>query len=147
MRVAVGDTVNFELRVAVPGRGGVPAALVHLALAHKCSVAGVDELVGVALEDDDVLRRYANLPEIANDFEEHLGVRDRAGDVSALPFFPDGVDLDADDVVLLEEALPCLERMIGAGERTHPLVHHLADRCAIDDVAVIHCTGMLPLDY
>src|SRR5207247_1674869 len=106
------EAPNIELRVGVLRRGGVPAHALHRAAVHHVEVAGVLELVGGALEDDDVPRLDAGALEPRDDGQHDLGTGDAAGGVVDAPAFvgrrlaADRVDLDADDVAFAEEALP-----------------------------------------
>src|SRR2546430_2208059 len=89
--------------VGVAGRRRPPAPLRRLA-PEQVGVAGVAELVGVALEDDDVPGRDADRLQAADHLQEHREAGDGAGGVRHAPrlaglgFTADGVDLDADDV-------------------------------------------------
>ena len=89
---------------AQPGPGdAVGKGLVHL---------GLEELVAIALEDDDVLGLDPGGLEAVDDLEHQLarGVGERPAD---------RVHLDPDHVARLEEAPPGLDLVGGAGELLH----------------------------
>ena len=78
--------------------------------------AGVGQHVIEAVPDDDVLRRQAALLQPGDDGVDHFQAGgDQAG--------ADGIDLDADDVVLVEKQLEALGQRF-AGQGAHPLFEH-----------------------
>ena len=108
---------------AQPGPGdAVGQRLVHL---------GGDELVAIALEGDDVLRLHAGRFQ-AFDHLEHQLAR-RVGERVA-----DRVHLDPHDVAGLEEAPPCADRVVRAGQFLHTPAHGRSDRLAVFDVVADH---------
>ena len=98
-RIAAGivDAVDRDLLIAIAGAARRPANAVHFALAHHLRVTRLDELVGIALENDDVPRPNADLLETANDFENDLRTGNGADELRpALVAATDRVHFDSD---------------------------------------------------
>jgi len=67
-----------------------PAHAGHRPLAHQGEIAGILELVGVALEDDDVLRPHTDTLEPLDTGDHDLAIgnaADSAGDAARLARF------------------------------------------------------------
>ncbi len=109
-------------RVKTP-HGGVPA---H-PFGENIAVAGVQELVAVPVEDEDILGREAGRPQAVDDLQHDRGLGDRERTA-------DGINLDADDVALGEEAAPGGGQLLLAGEAEHAAAHHLPHRLAVNSV-------------
>src|SRR6516162_8446688 len=70
--------VNSELPVVIPGTGCEPAHPLHGARREDLLIAGLAELVGIALEDNDVPRLDAGRFQPLDHFQQHLRPGDRA---------------------------------------------------------------------
>src|SRR5581483_6530837 len=117
-RVAVATPIkafNVQLNVSAISRRGVPANALHDSLAHHFIVAGLDELAGVAFEDDNVLRLDAGAIQVPHDFEQEFGARD--GTLAAFRsacLVADRIDLDTDNIPRLEETTPGSGGIVGS---------------------------------
>src|SRR5262249_31712808 len=96
------EAADVHLSVVVADRRAGPADALHAALPQQAHVPGLDHLVGVAVEQDDVLGRDAQLAEAPDDLHYYRGAGDGPDRVGASSAFArpaaDGVDLDADHV-------------------------------------------------
>src|SRR5262249_2409953 len=117
-------------------------------------VASILEFLGVALEDDDVLRPHAGTlePLDAGDHDFPVGdAADRAGDAARfarLRGSPDRVDLDAHHVARLAEALPGPLRVfqVAIHEGDQAAVDHRADDGRVGGMVGPDGTGVMDLN-
>ena len=92
---------------------------------------GADELIAIALVDDDVFRLDPGRLEPLDDLEHQLARRVGQGVAHRIHLHPD-------DVARLEEAPPGLNGVVGSGELLHAAIDGLLDRLAVLDVVLDH---------
>ena len=118
---------EIELMPVVLDSQAAPVDSVGDRLVHL----GVDELVAVSLEDNDVLRLDPGGLEAVDDLEHQLARR--VGQRVA-----HRVHLDPDDVAGLEEASPGTHGVVRVGEFLHASINACLDRLAVLHVLLDH---------
>ncbi len=115
-RVFLAEEVHLHVDVRIETEPGVRRFHAH-AGRHELVVLRIEDLTAAPLVDDDVLRLDADGHQVAGDFRHDLRHRHRAGCAR-------GIDLDADEVLGVEEARPAVARILVAGERRHSARNH-----------------------
>jgi hypothetical protein len=118
------DSVDCQLPVGVSRGGGKPADASISRSFSKSRIPGGNKLVGIALEQNDVLARHSDKLEIADRFKDNLLVRDRLRQIITAVAMAVWIHFDANHVAGFEESLPRFVRLIRAGQRTHSFIHH-----------------------
>src|SRR6185437_8123414 len=132
---------DVELCIAVTVCRRIPAHARQLAL-DQFQIAGIFKLIGVSLEDNNVLRFETDFAETLDDLDQHGGAGDGTDGIGiASPFArqrltANRVDLDTDDLPFLEKSPPSTAYIarLRAGQHCHAAIDHALDGGRIDGV-------------